>query len=190
MLKISYKEKKKNLPKEAEASKVVSVGTSSTQVEEEGGGQKDKTHVADDEQEASLKQNTEEEDECDDSEEEVYNSQSERDTPRVKKPIWMAQEGYGRCGKGCEGCAAKCDQQNLENCQNCHLNLIKNTSSYGCHNRKACLEPKAKLVKGGAEKVVQIKKLAVKSQSLGSMAEIWTSSMVQMEILQFSGKGE
>ena len=62
-----------NVPKEAEASKVVSVGTSSTQVEEEGGGQKDKTHVADDEQEASLKLNTEEEDDCEDSEEEVYN---------------------------------------------------------------------------------------------------------------------
>ena len=104
----------------------------------------------------------------------------------------MAQEGYGRCGKRCEGCAAKWEQQKLKNCQNCHLNLTKNTSSYGCHNRKACLEPKAKLVKGGAEKVVQIKKLAVKSQSLGSMAkvEICTSSMVQMEILQFSGKGE
>ena len=181
--------------KEQEAKQVAEkapeeAGTSSEEVRETAAIIEVKEHG--NRQDTPLGLDPKEEEECEDSDEEVSNSQSESDTRRVKKPIWMAQEGYGRCGKGCDGCAAKCEQQKLENCQNCHLNLIKNTSSYGCHNRKACLEPKPKLVKGGAEKVAQPKKPLVKSLSLESTAKLekCTSPMVQMKILQFSEKRE
>ena len=160
-------------------------------VEKEADGQQEEI-IVDSGKEASLRLNIREEEKSDDSEEEVLDSQSEMGIPRVKKPIWMAQEGYGRCGKGCEGCAAKCEQQKLENCHNCHLNLLKNTSSYGCHNRKACLEPKPKLVKGSTEKGAPTKKLPVKGLNLGYTTKIDKSSspLVQMKILQFSGKGD
>ena len=69
---------------------------------------------------------------------------------------------------------------------------MKNTSIYGCHNRKACLEPKPKLVKGGADKGGHTKKLLMKSLSVGNATktEKSASPMVQMKILQFSGKGD
>ena len=140
--------------------------------------------------EGSNRTNPQEEEECMDSEDESTNSQSGASTTRVKKPIWMAEEGYGRCGKGCEGCAAKCEQKGLENCHNYHLNLEKNTSSYGCHNRKACLEPKPKMVKGGTDKGLQPKKPTLKNLSQGCAAKGEKSPLVQMKILQFSGKGE
>ena len=148
--------------------------------------------MIDAEDDSTQKTDMQEDEECEDSEDETHPVQSETDTPRVKKAIWMAQDGFGRCGKGCEGCAAKCDQQGLENCQNCHLNLLKNTSSYGCHNRKACLEPKPKLVKGGTDKGGHQKKPLVKNLSVGNMTktEKTASPMVQMKIRQFSGKGE
>ena len=59
----------------------------------------------------STRINPQEDEEFLDSEDEASNSQLGTSTTRVKKPIWMAEEGYGRCGKGCEGCAAKCGQQ-------------------------------------------------------------------------------
>ena len=151
-----------------------------------------KTVLPEQESEGHPRINLQEEEECLDSEDEASNSQLGTSTTRVKKPIWMAEEGYGRCGKGCEGCAAKCEQQGLENCHNCHLNIEKNTSSYGCHNRKACLEPKLKLVKGGADKVIQLKKPTLKNSTQGSAARVEKSAspLVQMKILQFSGKGE
>ena len=54
---------------------------------------------------------------------------------RIKKPIWLPPEGYVRCGRSCEGCIAKCAEQSLENCQNCHLNSLKRGKSNPCHNR-------------------------------------------------------
>ena len=69
---------------------------------------------------------------------------TDADLSRVKRPIWVPPEGYGRCGRSCEGCVAKCLEQNLENCQNCHINSLKGGKSNPCHNRKECFEPKPK----------------------------------------------
>ena len=68
----------------------------------------------------------------------------ETEVQRIKKPIWLPPEGYGRCGRSCEGCIAKCAEQSLENCQNCHLNSLKGGKSNPCNNRKECLELKPK----------------------------------------------
>ena len=64
--------------------------------------------------------------------------------------------------------------------------------SVGNKDRKACLEPKPKLVKGGADKGMQLKKPTLKNSSQGSAAKVekCPSPLVQMKILQFSGMGE
>ena len=130
---------------------------------------------------------TRDKDESDDSEEESSGSQLENNVPRVRKPLWKAQDGFGICGKGCEGCAMKCAEQRLPNCQNCHLNMMKNTSNYGCHNRKKCLEPKPKLVKGSSDKVLIQKKPLTKNLRTARIDRS-VSPMVQENILHITAK--
>ena len=139
--------------------------------------------------EAPNRLRNEDEGGSDESEEDTSSSQLENNIPRVKKPIWKAQEGFGRCGKGCDGCAMKCAEQHLPNCQNCHLNMEKNTSTYGCHNRKECLEPKPKLVKGSTDKSSTQKKPLLRNLSTTRIDKS-VSPMVQEKILHFSAKSE
>ena len=133
-----------------------------------------------------------EEEASEDSEEELASTQAENNATRVRKPIWKAMEGFGRCGRGCEGCAAKCAEQGLPNCQNCHLNIVKNTSNYGCHNRNECLEPKPKLVKDKAssQKKPLLKNLSISKETTTARSEKIVSPMVQEKILQFSGRSD
>ena len=134
-----------------------------------------------------------EEEASEDSEEELSCTQTENNATRVRKPIWNAMEGFGRCKRGCEGCAATCAEQGLPNCQNCHLNIVKNTSNYGCRNRKECLELKPKLVRVITDKASSLKKpltknLSIVKETTTARTEKIVSPMVQEIILHFSGR--
>ena len=61
---------------------------------------------------------------------------------RLRKAKWLPAEGWRRCGKGCSGCASKCADQGLEDCQGCHLNKSRSVTSNSCLNREACVDLK------------------------------------------------
>ena len=61
---------------------------------------------------------------------------------RVKKQRWTPEAGFRRCGLKCKGCAEKCAEQGLEDCQNCHLNKTKKKNNNPCANRGECADPK------------------------------------------------
>lgn len=61
---------------------------------------------------------------------------------RVRKPRWTPPEGWRRCGQGCEGCSAKCVEQEVEECHNCYLNRVNGGSSNSCYNRGDCVDLK------------------------------------------------
>ena len=44
---------------------------------------------------------------------------------RVKKQRWTPETGFRRCALKFPGCADKCAEQGIEDCQNCHLNKTK-----------------------------------------------------------------
>ena len=76
----------------------------------------------------------------------------EGDTVRVKKQKWMPEAGFRRCGLKCPGCAEKCAEQGIEDCQNCHLNKTKKKNNNPCANRGECTDPKpAMMVKPKAQ---------------------------------------
>ena len=61
---------------------------------------------------------------------------------RVKRQKWTPDPGFRRCGHQCLGCALKCAEQGIEDCQNCHLNKTKKKNNNPCANRKECTDPK------------------------------------------------
>ena len=61
---------------------------------------------------------------------------------RLKKAKWLPPDGWRRCGKGCAGCASKCVDQGLEDCQGCFLNNSRSVNSNSCLNREACVNLK------------------------------------------------
>ena len=65
-------------------------------------------------------------------------AEAEESVSRIKKAKWIPPEGWRRCGHGCEGCASKCAEQGLEDCQGCYLNKANGGSSNSCHNRGEC----------------------------------------------------
>ena len=67
---------------------------------------------------------------------------AESDKVRVKKQKWTPEAGFRRCGHQCAGCAEKCAEQGIEDCQNCYLNKTKKKNNNPCANRGECTDPK------------------------------------------------
>ena len=66
----------------------------------------------------------------------------EQEIVRVKKQKWTPDQGFRRCGHQCPGCAQKCAEQGIEDCQNCHLNKTKKKNNNPCANRGECVDPR------------------------------------------------
>ena len=82
---------------------------------------------------ASMKAQDSTEDEAD---------QGDQRPSRLKKAKWLPPDGWRRCGKGCAGCASKCVDQGLEDCQGCFHNKSRSVNSNSCLNRGACVDIK------------------------------------------------
>ena len=67
---------------------------------------------------------------------------AESDIVRVKRQKWTPEAGFRRCGHQCAGCAEKCAEQGIEDCQNCYLNKTKKKNNNPCANRGECTDPK------------------------------------------------
>ena len=105
---------------------------------------------------------------------------------RVKKQRWTPEAGFRRCGLKCQGCAEKCSEQGLEDCQNCHLNKTKKKNNNPCANRGECKDPKPAMMqkpKVQGKKYTSQLEASHKEQSLEKSPR--TSSVVGKQVVSF-----
>ena len=109
----------------------------------------------------------------------------ESEIVRVRKQKWTPEAGFRRCGNQCPGCAQKCAEQGIEDCQNCFLKKHKKKTNNPCANRGECSDPKPAMMlktKSSRKKNSQLS-VSVKEDNLEKSPT--TKSLVGNQVVEY-----